>query len=330
MKASSFKWLLGMCVPVVVFGGVATYLSRVQPAALRDDGPFQLVVEGVRHEKLTASDAQQGKTAIFQVVLNARGEKPSWWGQSTSGRCGGDQQKYENARMAVIREHSAKNWQGPYTAFTAEWNQEMQRYHARVEVEAQPPRDAAVRWRGKVQLGHCNDPALTELTAFDVQLKKAGEQWPQEKFSRDAGMVIRSVNIVRVDAKNYRTEITFFVPRDETPGFSMKVDFVDNKSQHLSLHDKNGYLTPLFYSTTCCTSATNSRGAYIESKRLRAGLLSWKTYDMQRAPREVTAKILVINYENWPLELTFPVKKNGQLLQGKVPIQTRPAPIQRD
>lgn len=183
-----------------------------------------------------------------------------------------------------------------------------------------------------MQLGECNDPALTELTAFDVELKKAGEVWQKPKFSREPGVAIRSVKIVRVDAKNYRTEITFFVPRDETQQiFGMDTDFVDTKGQHISLHDEKGYLTPLFHSNECCPPPINlATGGYSESDRLKMGFLKWRTYDMQRAPRDVTAKITVSNHENWPLELTFPVKKNGQLLQGKVPVQTRPAPIQHD
>lgn len=330
MKASSVKWLLGMCVPVLIFGGVATYLSRAKPVALRDDGPFQLVIEGVRREKLTAANAQQGETAVFQVVLNARGEKPSWWGQPTQSSCGGEK-KYENARIMATINGVEKTWNGQHTAFTAGWNAKTQRYEAQLSIKTQPPRDAALHWRGKVQLGECNDPALTELTAFDVELKAAGEQWPQEKFSRASEVAIRSVNIVRVDAKNYRTEITLFFPQDDTPRMGFSPDFVDAKGKHISLHDEKGYLTPLFHGSECCPPPINpATGAHSESNRLKEGILKWKTYDMQRAPRDVTAKIRVSSSDNWPLELLIPVKKNGQLLQGKVPIQTRPAPVQRD
>ena len=336
MKTSNAQWLLGMCVPVVVFGGLATWLSRSQPEETRDDGPFALVVDKVRSVPATAYNASQGHEFAFELLLKSRGEKPQWWGQPISSRSAQAENTTPQApcRVVIVNKDDARPLKNSFLYWTTHWDGNLQCYTARLELDGSKiPRGQEVRWQGRVAIEDYPNPPVSPTIRYEVRLKKAGESWQTPQFSRDPQLRIRGVKInatssvmgAGVGSGKHEAHVTVSSPDGGNQLFGFR-RFEDAQGHEIDFHDPAAELPTAF-------SVGSSHWHPILSSptdKAEIGIFFWNPAELRAVSRDVFIVGRTSARDRWPLEFTFPIKRNGKILCGNVPVTARPAPIESD
>ena len=336
---SNLKWLWGMCVPVLVFGGLAAYLSRAKPTTPpRDEGPFQLVVEGVRPRKVTPMQISRGHNFAFELLLKSRGQKPDWWGQPIGGAVGtgGDLSKNTPCRLVAIESKGVRRLDEKFTYWTTQWNDALQRYTALIEIAGDKiPRDKAMRWQGHIAISESNNPPVSPSVRYDVVLKKAGEVWIKPQVSREPKVTVRSVRLTIAQpspqtARQLEARVTVFSPDGELQSF-WREKYVDahGKEFQFDLRDENGWLISLSGSTRWWQMKPSADGLS-SSQNVGDGVFTWNVPQLLQAPRDIFVVGRASAHDRWPMEFAFPIKRDGKILRGNVPVETRSAPTKRD
>lgn len=109
---------------------------RNRPGAILvlDRGPFQLAIESVTREPVTAYEVSEGYDSSLKVVIGHKGgQMPAWWGAQNGawGNNNGVRLMFEqNGKLRPVKEPAGKN--RPLLYWRPAWDSKKERYVARI------------------------------------------------------------------------------------------------------------------------------------------------------------------------------------------------------
>ena len=340
-------WSAKLAASMLLLGGVSACSSaKRQIKATPVNAPFALQVDQVRAVPLTGYAAAQGYDHAFELLLKARGTQPSWWGEPIESSSGFNlRDPTTKSRIVTIEKNGARLLKAPSMFMTTRWNKDLKRYTARLEVNGSKfPRDMEVRWQGRIAVAEFGHPPLSETIRYDVLLKKAGEIWKTPPFSRDPEMTIRKVALgvaqpvvldepqpssakIRIPSQ-LQARITAFSAggRFQSLNFEKFVD-AQGRDFNLKLDETQTLRVPMF--GVMPFFAELGKGGVTRS-HIGQGRVEWELAQLLQSPRDVSVVLRATAQDRWPLEFRFPIKRNGKILKGEVPVTMRPAPMGRD
>lgn len=314
-----------LLAPCVVLGGLAVLMSRRPTAPFLSSsnkpplGPFSIAVAGVETQKLLPVSVYEGFDRHFHMLFRDKGERPKWWGKPISSRSGTQMKGWRfwlerGGRRTAFRLTETQIW-------TTGWDDKKKRYFNEFLLHCgEVPADAALKMSGQTQLsigGGSTTTTFSDPLPFEVTLKKAGTKWDRPHFALDPGMKVQSIQVSRL-ANGMVTAKIKGLP-------SSGITSEDNKNYNSQLLDLNWKELPGYWLSTCSSSLFSPELNPSKGTRFQTSDLSWKAADIAKtpAPDVILSQRYSIN-GRWPLEIAFAVKKNGQLVFGKVPLLTRP------
>lgn len=321
-----FKTAALLLAPPLLMGGFAFYLSRApghKPATFIY-GPFTVSVAGIEQSSVKPLDVFEGYDRKFNIVFDATGRRPAWWGTKISGSTGVEAKnwKFFLERDGVIT---------PFTPsktliWTSNWDEARKRYTNTLFLKSgDVPLNSALKVRCVTALSD-NKTKLSPPLPFEFTLKKAGEQWTKPIVSTATGLVIRKITVKRVGIYGRVAEITVFDPHSKDKmGWQDGGGFLDGnwrEFEHLQINNDawKGFNSAIPHSF--------GGGSPMDtSDKLSQYEFTWNVAEMKGEPRrDVIAVAHVSSGGRWPLEIAFYAKKDGQQALGVVPALTRPAP----
>ena len=363
MKASNWKWLLGMCVPVLIFGGLAAWLSRLQPqerarqatitsrkplslpvptpsAQLEPGERFQIVIDQAVSRPATEYNASQGYNLIFELRVRARGDKPEWWGTPINRLVVKTKKEVKPSDCRIVAMVGAGNKERPlktnFTVSTTYWDSADQTYHVRLSMNGNGvAQSEEVRWRGRTAIRDAFEPPLSSPVAFDVPIKLAGSTWDLPHFRQQSTVIIKNINIVVVTPERHEARVTATMPGGGLQVLYVK-QFLDRQGHKLTFSPSLPVMQRLRLQVEQWSRNLSAASPIARDKNLpqdddsRHAIFYWNPSQLRNAPRDVIVVAQTTAHKTWPLEFTFPIKRNGQILKGNVPVTSHPAPIQRD
>ena len=163
---------------------------------------------------------------------------------------------------------------------------------------------------GLGQINPSGSPKLGPPIPFTVTLKKAGQKWRAPQVSRNTGVTVRKIEIKK--QPNGQTEVIASLLL--SPGTSR--EYVRHESDFADTNWKQ--VNPKFGVAEILKPKFSSR--IVEFNR------HWKTSALTKSkPRDLIFAERMDFEGKWPLELCFPVKKDGKPIFGVVQPLTRPS-----
>lgn len=308
---------LYLLAPCLALGGFALFLSARSSSGGGFD-VFGVRVTGATAQTVSPADVYEGYDRHFRLEMETSGIRPLWWGRTAgaNGRSTGTQP--DSSQWNFWLERGGKRVEfapSKKDIWTSEWDAEKKCYYNEFSLYCGPvPDDATLKMGGKSVVGFSNGTKLSRPVPFEVTLKKAGEQWKPPVISTNPGFVVRKIELSHPRSGDTEAEITVqLLPGTQFEGlhqYSIRLYTPPWKSCSMNILRR--------YSVGAMFTPTGSA----DSKKMHLG---WTTRDIQRAPqRDLILSQTYSVMDKWPLEIAFPVKKNGQPLLGVVPVLTPP------
>ena len=319
-----FKTAALLLAPPLLMGGFAFYLGRApghKPATIIY-GPFTVSVAGIEQSSVQPLDVFEGFDRKFNIVFDATGRLPAWWGTNISSSTGVETKNWKfflerNGKITPFTPSKTQIW-------TSNWDEKRKLYTNTLLLNcADVPAASALKVRGITQLSD-NTTKRSPPLPFELTLKRAGEKWTKPVVSTDPGLVVRTITVTRGGLNDRVAEIVVFSPNgDQNASWQDGAEFLDGnwrEFNHIATGNNRGkgYPAPL--------NRTFGGGLLIgNANNLKQYEFTWKVPEMKSEPRrDVIAVAHVANGGRWPLEIAFYAKKNGQQALGLVPALTRP------
>ncbi|BCM92303.1 hypothetical protein IAD21_04182 [Abditibacteriota bacterium] len=315
----SFRSAFYLLAPCLALGSFAIFLGRRQTApSVLLSGPFQFSVQGVEKQEILPINVAEGYDRRFRLVLQASGKRPKWWGQSISGRSGTSQSAWKfwlerGGKRTPFVSQKSNFW-------TTDWDSKKQYYFNEFLIHGgEIPTDTALKVSGNVRASIPGSGSLSSIAIpFEVTLKKVGETWEPPHVSTNPHLIIRKIELRRL--QNGRTVglVTLFVPPGADFDYS-SIRMPELLTGDWQLPDKSS----AFFGLSFESGSNFVRQS--PSNRVKTCTFQWSTatvgLDHQR-DFIVTERYSVAN--RWPLEIAFAIKKDGKSIFGDVPPLTRP------
>lgn len=321
---NSLRSTFYLLAPCLALGTFAFYLSRrpqpPPPPILY--GPLHFSVQGVESQNLLPINVYNGYDRRFQIVWQASGARPKWWGQSALGSSGTDIKGWK-----FWLEHDGKRTPFKPTKtllWTTDWDKSKKRYYNAFSLHCgKIPTNASLKVSGstRLDLSMSPTPYKSSTIPFEVTLKKAGEPWPAAQVSTDPRMAIRKIEIRRPHGGRTVAAVTVL----SSPGTELNTYL--GSAQVLTADWR---FCPPPSGTFEISFGGDSGLIRKPSERIRVVEFQWSNAEIQKASqRDLLITGTYSNSNNWPLEITFAIKKNGKSLFGVVPPLTRPSAKQK-
>ena len=314
MKKQSQSLFL-LLAPCVALMAMAFYLSRraeVVPSlnaiTNKTTGPLRVKIAGIEAQKTRPVDVYERLDQRFYLVFEAEGARPKGWGIPV----GWGNHGIANPKFWLERNGKRQTLAPAETQIsTSRWDETKGRYFNEIRLRAgSVPDDAALKMSGIGQINPYGAPKFGPPIPFSVTLKKAGQKWRAPQVSRNTGITIRRVEITRQPGD--RTEVVaslLLAPGTSTTMMRHEVDFADANWKQVN---------PGFGADEILKPRSSSR-VYKFNR-------NWKTSALSKSkPRDLIFAVRMDFEGQWPLELAFPIKKDGQPIYGVVQPLTRPS-----
>ncbi len=315
----SIFWLLAPCLALMAMAFYLTRRAAVAPqATIKMVGPLQVSIAGVEARKVTPDNVYDGYDHRLDMVFAATGKRPPAWGTDVTTRSGTSNQTW---KFWLERNGKRTPWKpGKNQVWTSDWDKKKKRYFNQILIHSgSVPDDAALKMSGTSQIfvyGSAVGPGkFGAPLPFELTLKKAGQKWRAPQVSTDPGVTVQKIEI----QKPVKGETTASVTLLLAPGVEMQGE----------THNSLNFLNPDW---SAASSQTGFGGGMVDyakevsgSTRRHYYQIMWSTADVPKLPqRDLIASYIFSSVGQWPLEIAFPVKKDGQPLYGVVPALTRP------
>lgn len=278
-------------------------------------GPFGFSVGPIEERTLRPVDVAEGYDRHFEMVLEASGTRPKWWGQKVNDRSGHNIEGWKfwierGGKRTPFVPKDSKLW-------TTNWDAAHERYFNEFFLSTGPlPKDASLKVSGQANVHFAGGPAYRQTIQFQATLKKVEQSWAAPRVSTATHMVIRKIEILRPHGGQTVALVTVFVP----PGTN-----IDNSSLYMPNILTADWRPISSYVYGVSFAGGSGFAPKSPSPRIRTFDFQWPAESVRRAPERdliVTGRYSVAS--SWPLEIAFPVKKDGKPLFGVVAPVTRP------
>ncbi len=303
--------LMAPCLALIAMAFYLTRRAAVAPPVATQSGPLRVQIVGVETQKITPVNVYEGYDRRFHLVYDAQGARPKGWGAPITG--------FRNDAMIEYKfwlERAGKREKFTPSATrisTTGWDKDKKRYFDEIRINTGAvPDDAALKMSGVGQIAPLSLPSYGPPIPFEVTLKKAGQKWEAPSVSKDTGATIQKIEIRKPVAGQTTATITLLI----APG-------VDTDRSGTFLPQ---ILSPDWSEDDDMTFAASQGGSSPSASSRRFSYdVEWATNKVSKSQRRDLIIVDRFNFiDKWPLELCFPIKKEGKPIFGSVQPLTRP------
>ena len=308
---SSIVLLMAPCLALM---GMAFYLTRraaVAPPSVSESGPLRVEITGVEKQVMTPAQIYEGDYHGFFLVFEAQGARPKGWGTPDTGYS-----NYNNGMKVYkfwLERGNKREELSPAIAqiYSTQWDKNKKHYYNEILLDNTPiPTEAALKLSGIAQINPNNGPKFGPPVPFEVTLKEAGQKWEKPNVSTDTGATLRKIKIEKQPGGDTKaTAELLLAPDTDTEVSYLMTDILDVNWNRTF---------PGFAAQQRIGEPTNSSRVYESEMR-------WPTAQISKSrSRDLIITVRMGFGDKWPLEIAFPVKKDGKPIFGVVAPLERP------
>ncbi len=330
MKRRELFWMLLPCLGLALFAIVLR--NRPGATLIIGGAPFQMVVESVRREPVTAYEVSQGYDSSLKIVIGHKSDEPLWWGQQSGGfgSSGGARVLFEHeGKLRPIKLPPNFKAEPQVFYWRPTWNNEKKHYVARIltHLSDVPARPGRVVVQANLAIQSNMSTPISAPLWFSHVVRNAGENIKAPVVSRETGLIIEKVEIgpvPPVEAKSgvsispgadTRIRIVLLRARKENSGSAMgSADIIDEKGHNWNMNSGS-------------SGGSEEASADSDPLRKRREFLTYEC-DLKQIPLSSGRVWLKTKYSSnnaWPLQIKIPLRDaQGRTLYTTSALQPAP------